>query len=99
MEKIPTENYCVFIEGGSTFSGKLIKYDGFQWNIVSINLPLYNFIDFRHLVASTLQNIIFTDTNIELLYAVENCNTTVIPTSAILPIKTFFDNIITNEIG
>lgn len=99
VEKIPTENFGVYVEGGDTFSQSIIVFNGSLWKVLTLPLPLYNFSTFKKLVYDTLRDIIFTDTNIELLYAVENCNTTVIPSNAILPIKTFFDNIITNEIG
>ena len=99
VEKIPSENYGIYIEDGNNYSNSIVVYNGSIWKVLTLPLPLYNFTTFRKFVASTLQNIIFTDKNVELLYAVENCNTTIVPLTAILPIRTFFDNIVTAEIG
>lgn len=99
VEKVPTDNYGLYIMGGQQNANCIVVYNGLTWNVRTLNLPLYNYDAFRKLVSSALQNIIFTDTNIELLYGVENCNTTIIPQTSILPIRTFFDNIVQNEIG
>lgn len=99
IEKVPTENYGVYIESGDMYSNSMFFFNGAKWEVLSLQLPLYDYTKFRKLVSSILQNIIFTDTNIELLYAVENCNTTLLPSTAILPTRIFFNNIIENEIG
>jgi hypothetical protein len=99
IEREPIENIGVYVEDGILYSNCIVTYDGYQWNVLKLSIPLFNFTKFKRFVTNTLQNIIFTDSNVELLYAVENCNTTVIPSTAVLPIKTFFDNVIENEIG
>lgn len=99
IEKIPTKNYGVYVENGDINSNKMIIYNGTKWNVLILDLPLVNYYQFRKIVSDELQNIIFTDENIKMLYGTENCNTKVIPTTSIQPIRTFFDNIITNTIG
>lgn len=98
-EIVPTEDYGVYIENGITYGDRIVIFDGAKWNVLAMPLPLYNFTRFRKFVSDTLQNIIFTDPNVELLYAVENCNTTVIPTTITQPIRQFFDKIVSAEIG
>ena len=98
-EIVPFTNYGVYVEGGTTFPKSIVIFNGLNWEVLSLLLPMYNYNAFKRTVASILQNIIFTDTNVELLYGVENCNTTVIPQTASLNIRTFFDKIVSNEIG
>lgn len=99
LEINPPENLSTYIEDGTLHSNSIVTYNGYQWNVLRLHVPLFNFTSFRKFTYDALRNIIFTDSNIELLYAVENCNTTVIPTTATLTIREFFDNAVTNEIG
>jgi len=98
IERIPTSGFSVYVEDGSLYSNNILTYDGIIWKLISMPLPLYNFETFRKIVYSELQKIIFTDSNVKLLYGVENCNTIVIPSTSVLPLRTFFDTIVSNEI-
>lgn len=95
LERAPVQYTSIYIESGT---GSILQYDGFDWKTVSIPLPLFNYEAFRQQVYYNLRDILFTDPNVKLLYGVDNLNTIVIPTSSTLPIRTFFDNGITNEI-
>lgn len=93
--RIPTNGYCTYIINKSN----IYEFDGYNWNLASLDVELYNMKPFIASVSEKLQNLIFTDTNIALLYAVENCNTAVNSKSENIPLKTFFTSIVENEIG
>lgn len=96
---IPTSGLIVYVEDGEKYSGSVVSYDGIQWNLISLTLPLYNFELFRKVVYETIRDIIYTDSNVNILCGVDYCNTIVIPSTSVLQIRTFFDTIVENTIG
>lgn len=93
----PDVGYTVAVEEGTKFGGKIIVYDGFKWNIAVLDVPLYDASMFRKIMITTLQNVMF-ESNTKLYYAIENCNTTVIPSMETMRMRDFFDSIVINEI-
>lgn len=98
LEKAPIKNMSIYVENGDIHSENILKFDGFDWKTVSIPLPLFDYDAFRQRVYYELRDILFTDSNVKLLYGVENFNTIVIPNTSVLSTRTFFDNAIANEI-
>lgn len=99
IETIPVNSYGVYVENGEIYTGNIMIFNGYAWEILNISVPIYDSSSFKQVVYTEMQKLLFTDSNIKLLYGIENFNTTVIPTTATLTTRTFFDNMIVNEIG
>lgn len=110
IDTVPTTNYSVNIEKGTVLPDPdypeiqtvdcIVKYDSINetWTQIDVNIPMYTWSTFLKLLYSTIRNQIFTDNNVKLLYGIEYCNTTVLPSYASRQMRSFFDEIVSNTI-
>lgn len=100
LDVMPSNEYGVYVESGSVYPGSIVIYNNIErtWKQIDITVPMYNWNTFKQLLYATLRDKIFTDSNIKLLYGIEFCNTTVLPSMASQQMRPFFDNIVSTEI-